>query len=109
MGIDKFTLPDPAVISQESILPMLIQLAGLQSALAARLMRIHENSHKTMQGFAPDEGELLTADQAAALLSVSADWMYRHACGLPFTKRLSRKALRFSKAGLFRWRDARRS
>ena len=52
--------------------------------------------------------ELLTAKEAAEILNVSEDWMYQHASKLPFTKRLSRKALRFSKRGLIRYRDASR-
>jgi hypothetical protein len=109
MGTDKFSLPDPAVVPQEFILPMLAQLAVLQSALAARLMLIHKNSQESTQTPAPDDGGLLTADQAAVFLGVTTHWMYRHASGLPFARRLSRKALRFSKAGLLRWRDSRRS
>ena len=108
MGTDKFNLPDPAVVPQEFILPMLAQLAALQSALAARLMLVQEESHKRAQMPTLDEGQLLTAKQAAAVLNVSEDWMYRHASGLPLARRLSRKALRFSKAGLLRWRDAKR-
>jgi hypothetical protein len=52
--------------------------------------------------------ELLSAKRAAELLNVSEDWMYRHADGLPFTKRLSRKALRFRKNGLLEYRDSNR-
>jgi len=87
---------------------MLAQLAALQSALAARLISDPSNGSHPQQAIQEPE-ELLSADHAAALLSVSVDWMYRHASGLPFTKRLSRKALRFSKAGLLRWRAGRRA
>jgi hypothetical protein len=38
MGIDEFSLPDPAMVPEECTLPLLTQLATLQSALAARLM-----------------------------------------------------------------------
>jgi hypothetical protein len=109
MGTDKYVFPDPETIPEGHILPMLIQLAGLQSALAARLIFIQENSRKASDIQAKEDEELLTAEQAATILSVSPDWMYRHAPGLPFTKRLSRKALRFSKRGLLRWRELRRS
>jgi predicted DNA-binding transcriptional regulator AlpA len=53
------------------------------------------------------EDELLTTADAANLLNVSEDWMYRRASKLPFTRKLSRKALRFSKVGLLKWRAAR--
>jgi hypothetical protein len=108
MGTNKYVLPDPALIPEEHILPMLIQLAGMQSSLAARLIFIQENNREAKEIQAKEDGELLTAEQAATILSVSPDWMYRHAPGLPFTKRLSRKAIRFSKSGLLRWRESRR-
>ena len=108
MSCKEFVLPDPALVPEEHIAPMLVQLAALQSALAARLIVDPSNGNQPQPATQEPE-ELLTAEQAAALLSVSADWMYRHARGLPFTKRLSRKALRFSKAGLLRWRAGRRA
>ena len=101
-------LLDPALVSQERIAAVLAQLAALQCALAARLILDPGNGNQ-MQAPLQESEELLTAEQAAVLLSVSTDWMYRHAAGLPFTKRLSRKALRFSKAGLLRWRAGRRT
>jgi predicted DNA-binding transcriptional regulator AlpA len=107
MSCNEFVLPDPALVPDDQIAMTLTQLAALQSALAARLIlaRGKEDVALTI----PQEEELLTAEQAAALLSVSVDWMYRHASGLPFTKRLSRKALRFSRAGLLKWRAGRRA
>ena len=45
----------------------------------------------------------LTATEAAALMNVTPRWLYRHAAKLPFTRRLSRKNLRFSEAGIRRW------
>jgi hypothetical protein len=107
MSINEFVLPDPALIPDEHIAAALMQVAAFQSALAARL--ILARGYGEPQQTASPEEELLTAEQAATLLSVSVDWMYRHASGLPFTKRLSRKALRFSKAGLMRWRAGRRA
>jgi predicted DNA-binding transcriptional regulator AlpA len=55
------------------------------------------------------EGALLTIDEAAAQLRVSPRWLYRHAKTLPFTRKLSRKMLRFSQAGLARWLATRRT
>ena len=108
MNSEAMILPDPALVPQEHIAAMLAQLAALQSALAARLILGPGNGNQ-MQATPQESGELLTAEQAAALLSVSSDWMYRHAAGLPFTKRLSRKALRFSRAGLLKWRAGKRA
>jgi hypothetical protein len=102
----EFDLPDPALVPEEHIAPMLIQLAALQSALAARLVA-DLGSHS--QPATQKSEELLTAKEAAKLLNVSVHWMYRHASELPFARRLSRKALRFSTAGLLRWRAGRRA
>ena len=52
---------------------------------------------------------LLTIDEAAAMLRVSPRWLYRHATTLPFSRKLSRKVLRFSRAGIARWLATRRT
>ncbi len=108
MSLEEMTLPDPALVPQERIAAVLARLAALQSALTARLILDPGNGNHA-QTVPKESEELLTAEQAAALLSVSPDWMYRHAASLPFTKRLSRKALRFSKGGLLKWRAGRRA
>ena len=52
--------------------------------------------------------QLLTAEQAAGLLAVSPDWLYRHAKKLPFTRKLGPKMLRFSHEGILKWLATRR-
>jgi excisionase family DNA binding protein len=49
------------------------------------------------------EDRLLTAEEAAQLLSVSPDWLYRNAKKLPFTRKLGPKMLRFSYQGIKKW------
>ncbi len=56
----------------------------------------------------PADDVLLNAEQAAALLGVKKQWLYRNADKLPFAVRISRKQLRFSKAGAQRWMFKRR-
>jgi hypothetical protein len=51
----------------------------------------------------PVSARLLTPEEAAGRLSVTVRWLYRHAGQLPFTRKLSRKVLRFEAAGLERW------
>ncbi len=53
-------------------------------------------------GFTFDD-RLINVNEAAALLHVPKDWIYRHASRLPFTRRLGGKALRFSYRELQRW------
>ena len=54
------------------------------------------------------EDDLLTVGEAAAALRVSPRWLYRHAKTLPFTRKLSRKVLRFSRSGITRWLATKR-
>ena len=53
--------------------------------------------------------DLLTVDEASAMLRVSPRWLYRHARTLPFTRKLSPKVLRCSRAGIVRWLASRRT
>jgi len=46
---------------------------------------------------------LLPPEEAAALLGVTVRWLYRHAGQFTFTRKLSRKVLRFHEAGLRRF------
>lgn len=106
MKAEELVLPDATEVPVECIAPVITRLASLQSALAARLVRmpVPENQQSPK---IEAEDELLTVADAARLLNVSEDWVYRRASRLPFTRRLSRKALRFSKTGLLKWRAAR--
>jgi hypothetical protein len=56
----------------------------------------------------PEPDRLLTPADAAAVLGVTVPWLYRRAPTLPFARKLSRKCLRFSEAGLRRGQAARR-
>jgi predicted DNA-binding transcriptional regulator AlpA len=62
--------------------------------------------HSTDAGAAQDK--LLTAPEAAELIGMSSDWLYRNSKKLPFTRKLGAKALRFSRAGLEKWLAARK-
>jgi excisionase family DNA binding protein len=55
-----------------------------------------------------EKEKLLTPDEAAAIIGVKKEWLYRHAKQLPFARRLSRKAMRFNEAGLRRWMATRK-
>jgi predicted DNA-binding transcriptional regulator AlpA len=55
-----------------------------------------------------NEDRLLTADEAAEMLSVSPDWLYRHAKKLPFARKLAPKVLRFSYQGIVKWLATRK-
>lgn len=89
---------------------LLAALAGLQGALLARLVvesRHNGDGHPTPVAQVDDR--LLTAEEGAPILGVAPRWLYRHSGKLPFTRRLSRKVLRFSEAGLRRYAATRRA
>lgn len=89
-------------------LPMVLAaLAAAQATLAARLCSLPMKD-KGAAPTPPETPRLLTAEQASSILGVSPRWLYRHASNLPFTRRLSRKALRFDEAGLRRWQATKK-
>ena len=51
---------------------------------------------------------LLDAEETAKMLSVSADWLYRNARRLPFTRKLGPKMLRFSSQGIQKYLATRK-
>jgi predicted DNA-binding transcriptional regulator AlpA len=55
-----------------------------------------------------EEEKLLAAEDAATILGQNVRWLYRHAAKLPFTRRINRKNVRFSEAGLHRWLAAKK-
>jgi predicted DNA-binding transcriptional regulator AlpA len=48
----------------------------------------------------------LDVQQAAKLMNVSEDWLYRHH-KLPFVRKLGPKMLRFSYQGILKWMETR--
>ena len=66
---------------------------------------LHEEGLISASGLQTITGSdnLLTTEQAAQLIGVKRRWLYRHSAKLPFTRRIGRKNLRFSEAGLRRW------
>jgi predicted DNA-binding transcriptional regulator AlpA len=77
-------------------------LAAVQGVLMTRLL--------ASQSAAPDESvdQLLTAEEVAKALGVTRRWVQRRARRLPFARRLSAHAVRYSESGLKRWMANRR-
>ncbi len=67
---------------------------------------IKEGVQAAMNGNASDK--LLDAQEAARLLCVTTDWLYRNARKLPFSRKLGRKMLRFSSQGIQRYLATRK-
>jgi predicted DNA-binding transcriptional regulator AlpA len=56
-----------------------------------------------------DAERWLDAKEAAEMLSMSEDWLYRHHKKLPFAHKLGPKVLRFSYHGLIKWMATRKA
>ncbi len=95
-----------ADVPSDQVPELLGDLERLKAALWARLITPAHNGQP--QPLPSNEtGRLLSPEDAAALLGVKVTWLYRNAKHLPFARKLSRKALRFSEAGLRRWQATR--
>ena len=89
---------------------LLVRLGALVAALAARHAANVSNASKVLQVEPTDNRDRnLTADEAAKMLGMKKSWLYRHSGELPFTRRLSRRAVRFSEKGIRRWLETRRN
>lgn len=100
----RVVLPDPASLdsmSTEEAAEILAQLAHAHAVLAARFDARRQAARESMAPAPPDR--LLTPVEVAERMGVPIRWLYRNASSLPFTRRLSRKMLRFSEAGLTRY------
>jgi predicted DNA-binding transcriptional regulator AlpA len=97
-----------ADVPLSAIPSLMTQTAALQAALATRLATASITPGGPARERAPESERLLTPHEAAALLGMTVTWLYRHAGRLPFARRLSRKALRFSEAGFQRWLATRK-
>ena len=72
----------------------------LDEALAAVLKPIVKEAVQEAMNGHREGDRLLDAEEAANILSVSPDWLYRHAHRLPFTRKLAPRMLRFSYQGI---------
>ena len=87
-------------LGPEEAATAIAELARIQAALAARL---RQAPRPNAPPSTPQPDRLLEPAEAASRLGVTVRWLYRHANQLPFTRRLGRKVLRFSEAGLQRF------
>ena len=80
----------------------------LETALEGLLRRIIREEIGSLKADVNTEDRLLDAEEAAKFLSVSEDWLYRHAKKLPFAKKLGPKMLRFSAIGIQKYLATRK-
>jgi predicted DNA-binding transcriptional regulator AlpA len=72
----------------------------LTECLAAILRPIVRQAVEEALNHQTDGDRLLDTEEAAELLAVSEDWLYRHAKKLPFARKVGPKMLRFSALGI---------
>lgn len=77
--------------------------AELGRALGAVMARAALSSSVVSVNVEQPTASLLTVEQAAERLGVSASWLYRHAHSLPFARKLGHRTLRFDAIGLAKW------
>ena len=93
--------PTPKPTSPDST--MLVTLT------VAQLREIVREEIEAMRNTQKEADRLLTVEEAAGMLSVSPDYLYRHATKFPFTRKVGPKMLRFSRQGIIKWTDTRKS
>ena len=73
---------------------------SLDTAIETLLRRIIREEFFLLKAETVSEDRFLESKEAAELLSVSPDWLYRNAKKLPFSRKLGSKMLRFSYQGI---------
>jgi len=81
----------------------------VELALEGLLRRIIREEIRTLTTELTAEDRLLSAEDAAKLLSVSTDWLYRNGKKLPFARKLGPKLLRFSAIGIEKYLATRKT
>ncbi len=83
--------------------------AAVLTALAAAALAATETAQEARASRPAAGDRTLNADEIAAELGQTRRWVFRNARKLPFVRRISRKALAGSEAGLRRWRDSQKA
>jgi predicted DNA-binding transcriptional regulator AlpA len=103
---DRFNI-DPASVPLEQIPAMIATLAGLELALAARLLEVGPAS--SAEPKSENEDQMLTVRECADRLRKSTKWVYRRTKTLPFARCLGPRSWVFSQRGLEKWLAQRRT
>jgi predicted DNA-binding transcriptional regulator AlpA len=86
-------------VEPEAIPRLLAELETLRARLWIQMLTAQSGALSEPQR----EDRLLTVQEVAARLGVEPKWLYRRHRSLPFTRRLTRKTLRFSESGFQEW------
>jgi hypothetical protein len=101
------TEPDGlAGLSAEERTLLLVECRSMIGTLTS-MAQPSEPAPQTSERSSPPRAPELTPADVAARLQVEVRYVYRHASSWPFTRRISKKVLRFSEAGFNRWLEER--
>src|SRR5262244_1144748 len=92
--------PTPTPRAPDSTMLVTITVGQLRELVREEIQAATTTRHEA--------DRMLTAEEAADMLSMSTDWLYRNAKKLPFTRKLGPKMLRFSQQGIIKWLATRR-
>jgi predicted DNA-binding transcriptional regulator AlpA len=67
-----------------------------------------EKARESKAETSAEEEDLIDVHEAAKLLNVTTDWLYHRTKTLPFVRKLGPRTLRYSRAGLYEWRDGKK-
>jgi predicted DNA-binding transcriptional regulator AlpA len=98
---------DPACVPLEQVPAMIAALAGLEVALAARLLSAAPAAGSEPATAAEDR--MLTVKECAERLRRSPKWVYRRNKTLPFARCLGSRSWVYSQRGLEKWLAQRRT
>jgi predicted DNA-binding transcriptional regulator AlpA len=110
---ERCPLPSPLTPAQAlslvtEALSELVQLVPVLTAILTDVRSEAPQKAPTEHSEASDD-RALSAAEAAAMIGVSPQWLYRHTRTLPFVRKLSRKKTVYSEAGIRRWLAMRRT
>ena len=98
----------PDAVPPSEIEAAIGELERAKVGLFARLLRDGAGEPRAPERPEPGPDRLLRAEEAAQRLGCSPRWVYDNARELPFTRRIGRRAVRFSERGLERYIAGRR-
>ena len=98
--------PDVATMPPEMLPALAMEIAAIQGAMAARMASV-----PVRNGGDSDSDEMVNAKEAARRTGMSQRLLYKKAKAgeLPFARRVSARAVRFSARGIERWLAGRKA
>jgi predicted DNA-binding transcriptional regulator AlpA len=96
-----------AAVPRDEAVALLAQMAAVQASLLARIVVATMAPDVELHG--DTRNDMLSAAEAAKRTGMSVRWLYVHAKDLPFARRVSARAVRFSARGLEKWLAARKA